>query len=106
MALAGGYAAYAIAYVGMRAHHRTIDVAFATLVFGLLATGIMVLAAGYEWEPIWAGSLAFAGAIFGGMLWRRFGRQALRATLRTLDIAWIDDDPSALVIPISADGDS
>jgi len=96
VALAGGYAAYAIANVGARAHHRTIDVAFATLVFGLLATGILVLAAGWGWTPISAGIAAFIGALTGGVIWRKWGRDLLRATLRTLNVTWTDDDPSAL----------
>jgi hypothetical protein len=60
LTLASGYAAYALAYSGIRAHHQTIDVAFATLVFGLVATGVFN---GLTWsgrvEPIAASAIAF-----------------------------------------------
>jgi len=45
IALASGYAAYLLGYRGVRAAHKAIDIAFITLVFGLVATGVIVLLA-------------------------------------------------------------
>ena len=36
--LAGGYAAYVLAYTGLRDRQKTVDVAFISLVFSLIAT--------------------------------------------------------------------
>ncbi|HZS56786.1 MAG TPA: hypothetical protein VFA65_20435 [Bryobacteraceae bacterium] len=94
IALASGYTAYLIAYVGLRAPHRTIDVAFISLVFSLAATAISWTTASLG--PIFSGAIAFCGSMIAGAIWRRWGRPCVRWILRRLRVAWSDDDPSAL----------
>jgi 4-hydroxybenzoate polyprenyltransferase len=57
VALAIGYAAYVLAYTGLRDRQRTIDVAFLSLVFSVPATMIFGLLAG--WSPTISIPLAF-----------------------------------------------
>ena len=37
LSLASGYTAYHLSYVGIKDHHKTVDVTFITLAFGLVA---------------------------------------------------------------------
>lgn len=100
LSLASGYAAYIAAFTGLRERHHTIDTAFATLVFGVLATGILTALApllGRSGSAI----LAFLGTVIAGLVWRKFGRTAWRLGLRKLDVSWSDDDPSALATLMS-----
>lgn len=96
VALAGGYAAYVVAYTGLRARHRTVDVVFITLVFGLIATATLGLLAQEFGRPVWRGATAIAVTVIGGFLWRRWGRDVLAWSLRKFDVSWSDDSPSAL----------
>ena len=93
-ALASGYAGYAIAYTGIRDGHKTIDVAFITLVFSLIATGMIVVLS--EYGVLASASGALVAASMAGVAWRRWGRSIARRLLRRTDVAWSDDDPSAL----------
>lgn len=95
LALASGYAAYVVAYTGLRDRQRTIDVAFISLVFSLIATLISATSAPHV-GPVVASSLAFVGTVLVGALWRRFGRGAVLSVLRRADVTWSDDEPSAL----------
>jgi hypothetical protein len=94
--LASGYAAYVLAYTGLRDRQKTVDVAFISLVFSLIATGILVVSAKRGIEPIKAGALAFAVTVISGALWRKLGRPAVSWSLRAANITWSNDDPSAL----------
>src|SRR4051794_5515807 len=97
LTLASGYAAYSLAYAGIRSHHHTIDVAFGTLVFGLIATftaGALIKEQVFQNE-IYAGVAAFAATIAAGALWRKYLRGWTRALLRLLRLSQSDDDPSA-----------
>ena len=95
LTLASGYAAYALAYVGIRAHHRTIEIAFSTLVFGLAATATFNLLLAYRSGPqAVAMGIAFLLTVYVGLLWRAFGRRLVRASLRLSQISHADDDPS------------
>lgn len=96
LTLASGFAAYALAYAGIRAHHKTIEVAFATLVFGLVATTVFA----YLQQKQIVGApaamaLAFFVTVAVGFLWRKVGRRFVRWFLRTSHISHADDDPSA-----------
>jgi hypothetical protein len=93
--LASGYAAYVVAYTGLRERQKTVDIAFISLVFSVLATLILALSLPRV-GPIAAGLSAFVGSLVGGVLWRKFGRPIVRWALREADVTWSDDDPSAL----------
>ena len=104
LGLASGYAGYHFAYVGIREHHKTIDVAFITLVFGLVATVIFFSIIAIEenlkftgiFGDIVAGLFAFTGSLGAGIVWRKWGRKWLHEDLRKSDVSWSNDDPSAL----------
>lgn len=93
VALASGYAAYSLGYMGMREHHRVLDATFRVLIFSLFASG--ALFAFSHLGPVWSGAAAAGSACLSGILWRWFGFSLLRAILRKLDISWSDDAPSA-----------
>lgn len=95
LTLASGYAAYALAYAGIRAHHQTVEIAFATLVFGTIATATSY---GLVWcgvNVFVASAIAFLAAIAAGMFWRKTGRGLLRTAMAKSNISHADDDPSA-----------
>jgi hypothetical protein len=94
--LASGYAAYVIAYTGLRDRQKTVDIAFISLVFSLIATFVLTLAAKRDIGPINASMLAFAATVVAGALWRKLGRPFLGWFLRAANITWSNDDPSAL----------
>ena len=92
VALAGGYAAYILAYTGIRDHHRTLDTTFGTLVFSVVASAALSLASPYL-PPLVAGALAIIGAGLAGLAWRRWGRRLARRALH--GVSRSNDDPSA-----------
>jgi hypothetical protein len=94
--LASGYAAYVLAYTGLRDRQKTVDVAFISLVFSLIATAVLALAAKRGIEPIKASALAFGVTVISGAIWRRIGRPLVAWSLRAANITWANDDPSAL----------
>lgn len=94
--LASGYAAYVLAYTGLRDRQKTVDVAFISLVFSLIATGVLALAVTRGVGPVQASALAFAVTVVSGVLWRRLGRPFIGWSLRAANITWANDDPSAL----------
>lgn len=94
VSLGSGYAAYVLAYIGLRDRHRPIDTALITLAFGLIATAVLFLVG--EEKPGWGSVGAFAACCISGMAWRKLGRPFIRGIVRSLDISWMDDDPSAL----------
>lgn len=93
LALGAGYAAYMLCYVGIREHHKPIDTTFKALVFSLVATATLWVMR--SWTPIIAGGTAFAASLVAGLLWRLIGINGFRALLRTRDVSWADDSPSA-----------
>jgi len=95
LSLGSGYAAYLVSYVGIRAHHKTIDTAFSSLVFGLVATGIFSVSA-VKVGPIPSSALAFFSACAVAVFWRKFGRIWLAWVIRREDLSWSNDDPTAL----------
>lgn len=95
VALASGYAAYIIAYRGIRVHHSTQDALFLSLVFSLVATVNLYWWANFN--PVLSGMAAFAGTIAIGLFWRRRGIDLLTSLLRGPDTTWSDDSPSAWV---------
>jgi hypothetical protein len=95
LSLASGYAAYYYAYVGSRSHHKTIDVALITLLFGMVATAVFLVLSPYTGTII-AGILAFSASVFAGAAWRWRGKDFLESDLKRHDFSWGNDDPSAL----------
>lgn len=93
VALASGYAAYILAYRGIRSHHSAQDTLFLTLVFSMIASAEMWFARTVT--PVIAGSMAFGLSVCAGILWRRRGRDMLTYILREPNTTWSDDTPSA-----------
>lgn len=94
--LASGFAAYALAYAGIRAHHKTIEIAFGTLVFSLATTGVFWTLVDKNFVvPPGAMVIAFFVTLLVGLIWRKFGRRIVRGVLRASHVSHADDDPSA-----------
>ncbi len=94
--LASGYVAYVVAFTGLRDRHKTVDVVFISLVFSLIALFVLALATKKNVGPISASLIAFAASVVAGIFWRMIGRPLIWQFLRTLNITWSNDDPSAL----------
>lgn len=93
--LASGYIGYFIANVGLKDHHRPVEITFATLIFGLFSSiayqGTILLGLG-EYPA------ALAAVIYSftcGACWRKYGRRLMYRYLRDHDISWSDDTNSA-----------
>lgn len=96
LTLASGYAGYFLSHVGVRDHHKATDVAFVTLIFGLIAAGIYHIMTGtLEISVAWASITAFLGSTICGAIWNAFGRSLLYKVLRSTGISYNDDTPSA-----------
>lgn len=95
LTLAGGYAAYLLCYVGIRASHTATDTIFCVLIFGLIVAGSHFLLITCT-DEIKASILAFLTACAAGIIWRVAGMPLLKLALRATNISWVDDDPSAL----------
>jgi hypothetical protein len=95
VALASGYAAYAVAYLGLRDRHRPIDVVFISLVFSLITTAVLWFLASYK-NPVVSIPSALVATIIAGTVWRRFLHPFVFSILRYFDVTWSNDDPSAL----------
>jgi hypothetical protein len=94
VALASGYAAYLLGYRGIRAAHKAIDTAFITLMFGLIATGIVLFLDG--WNALFVIVAAFVVTCAVAISWRKYFSQWLHDFMHYFDISWSNDDPSAL----------
>lgn len=96
--VASGYAAYYVANVGVRDHHKAADVTFATLVFAFVSAFAFYFC---RWKL--GLSLSFSSGItflFGmvvGALWRVFGRPHFERVLRFTRVSHSDDLPSAWI---------
>jgi hypothetical protein len=95
LTLASGYAAYYVANVGVREHHKPIDVTFSTLVFGLFAASVYEICHSFSISTPIASELSFVSAVLLGAVWSRFGRDLLTRVLRTSDVSFSDDLPNA-----------
>ncbi|MFI8017642.1 hypothetical protein ACIF2R_01525 [Serratia marcescens] len=91
--LASGYIGYFIANVGLKDQHKTVDVTFSTLVFGLLSA--LAYDAAIHFGIYMATSTAVVIALASGALWRKYGRKSLYWTLRRSDVSWSDSTNSA-----------
>ncbi|MGV8832970.1 MAG: hypothetical protein ACOH2N_13415 [Devosia sp.] len=103
MTLASGYAGYYVANVGLREHHKTIDITFSTLVFGFFATIVyMLIGLGGSFHPnaaVMAAILsplgAFGTSIGLGVWWSKIGRKWLEEKLRDGNVSHSNELPSA-----------
>ncbi|EIW2892672.1 hypothetical protein MB878_004208 [Salmonella enterica] len=96
--LASGYIGYFIANVGLKDHHKTIDITFATLVFSLLPTLTYTLISMVYASPFTtyvSTASAVVIAVIEGSLWRIYGRKWMYRILRALNISWSDSTSSA-----------
>jgi hypothetical protein len=96
LTIASGYAGYFIANVGIRDHHRPVDVIFSTLVFGFFsAFAYNVSQVIFGLSLTWASLVAFIFAVLVGAAWSLFGRRVLEWLLRKFYVSYSDDLPSA-----------
>lgn len=98
--LVTGYIGYFIANVGVKDHHQPLEIAFSTLVFGLLSSFPYNLTIAAHWLPassrIYVATLtALAFALVVGIVWRKWGRRLMYRVLRKYDISWSDNTSSA-----------
>lgn len=80
------------AYTSVRSH-QAVDTTFRAIAFGLIATAVLMLMP--PSRPVLAICSAFATAVAISLLWRRFGMSGWEWALRTLDISWGDNTPTA-----------
>ncbi len=92
IALGGGYAAYTLAYVGLRKFHTASDVFFKTIIFSLFASAVFFLRLPVNWITESAISIVFAVVI--GVLWNVKLRHWYIKILKKLGI-YSNDLPSA-----------
>lgn len=97
-ALVSGYAAYLIAYAGIRRHHTASDAGFRAIAFSLPATGILTY--GYQ-APVITTLVAIALSLVAGVMWRWFGMAQWAKVMREARISWADDIPTAWLSVIS-----
>ncbi|HEJ9423272.1 TPA: hypothetical protein SMO99_001395 [Proteus mirabilis] len=93
--LTSGYIGYFIANVGLKEHHKPIEVTFSSLIFGLLS---MMVYQAVMWSGLnaWlATPPALLCAFICGVFWRRYGRKWMYKFLRDKDISWSDNTHSA-----------
>jgi hypothetical protein len=112
LVLASGYAAYFLSYVGIREHHKSVEIIFIVfaygiitkLCFGILQTILPTLFNDYSLVGlfinkntaiVWSTIFAFATTLFVGYIWRRLGREYVRSQLRKSDYTWSNDDPTS-----------
>ena len=98
LTLASGYAGYYIANVGVRDHHKAIDITFSTLVFGFFSAFVYAICRiQFDANLLTASAISFGSALLFGGCWSRLGRTALESALRRSDVSLSDDVPSAWV---------
>ncbi|HGB3471631.1 TPA: hypothetical protein ACIVB1_001921 [Salmonella enterica subsp. diarizonae serovar 61:l,v:z35] len=93
--LASGYIGYFIANVGLKDHHKPIDITFSTLIFGLFAAMVYQAFVWTGWGEYLATLLAVLYAFANGAWWRKYGRKWMYKFLRDHDISWSDSTSSA-----------
>jgi hypothetical protein len=98
LTLASGYAGYFIANVGIRDHHKPVDLFFSTLVFGFVsAFAFYTCRIIYDVSLVWSSGAQFLFAMMVGSAWSLFGRACFEWILRKTNISHSDDLPSAWV---------
>jgi hypothetical protein len=95
VSLGSGYAAYLLAFSGLRQHHTATDIIFRTIAFGLVATFVMAVCKEADFADLLSAVIAFVVAAFSGALWRAVIGPLFRKFSRRYLLAWSDDLPSA-----------
>ena len=95
LALGGGYLGYALAYMGIRSHHKDIDVAFITFVFALitLTTTNIAFSMGVP-HPAAAGAIALLIVLVMAAIWRMWGMRITQNLIMSLGISRATDMPT------------
>ncbi|ANK73598.1 hypothetical protein FA04_13805 [Ensifer adhaerens] len=102
--LAAGYSAYFIANTGIRDHHKSVDVAFSSAVFGFF--GLFF----HQWLVARGTNIAvstllpYVATCVIGILWRLIGRSLLKLLLRGMHVSYADELPSAWVSMFNVTG--
>lgn len=96
LTLASGYAGYFIAHIGVREHHKTVDVTFGTLVFGFLGAFTYELCVRTLQSDVLTASLVgFFTSVLFGAAWSRWLRNLTQRCLRATGVTHSDDLPTA-----------
>lgn len=90
-----GYIGYFISHVGLRDHHKQIDVAFGTLVFGFVAAFGYTLLRKHEFGLQLSSLFAVLVACSSGAFWRLVGRRLFYKALHVGNVSHADDVPTA-----------
>lgn len=90
-----GYAGYFIANSGIRDHHKQIDTAFSTAVFGFFSLMIYRPMLQFGLDSYYASLPAFLGAMLAGGAWRKWGRDLFSKSLRWAEVSYVNDFPAA-----------
>jgi hypothetical protein len=94
--VASGYAAYYVANVGIREHHKPADVTFSILIFAFASAFAFYFCRWSLGIPLVPTSgITFVFGMLVGAIWRKFGRPHFAHLLRRADISHSDDLPSA-----------
>lgn len=95
LAIGSGYMAYCISYTGIRTHHKTEDVIFKTIAFGLVTTLVLyIITVRTDLPSVAAAFVSALATLIAGLLWRRNGSDALFQILKWLNVTQSDDQPS------------
>ncbi|MEL4072847.1 hypothetical protein WKW50_22165 [Ochrobactrum sp. GPK 3] len=96
LAFAAGYAGYFVANVGLRTHHRSIDITFSALIFGVFgAFAYDYCSRKLGWSLFGASAVGFFVPIIIGGLWAWKLRSLMYVVFRKLDISHSDEVPTA-----------
>jgi hypothetical protein len=96
--LASGFVGYYVANVGIREHHKPLDIAFSIVVFGFLsAFAYYTCKIVFDLSLVWSSGITFVSAMLVGGAWRLVGRRSFETLLRNSRISYSDDLPSAWV---------
>jgi cold shock CspA family protein len=95
---ASGYAAYYVANVGVRDHHKPADMVFSIILFAFVSAFAFYFS---RWvldlSLVSSSGIAFVFAMFGGAVWRVQGRPRFERLLRVTRVSHSDDLPSAWI---------
>ena len=92
IALVAGYAAYMLAYLGVRKYHTAADVFFKTIAFSLVASA--VLAVKCNISPFYQSTVAIFTTVLVGLIWKKWICHIYDKSLRKFGINF-EDHPTA-----------
>lgn len=86
---------YFVAHVGIRDHHKPIDVTFSTLVFGFCAAFAYQIMQHVGFQMLTSSGVAAITSIVLGGLWRAVLRPMFYKAMQHTNVSYADDIPSA-----------